>query len=304
MVDNLVSAQVVTADGRVLRTSATENPDLFWAIRGGGGNFGIATEFEFSLAPLGPTVLGGLAFWAPDKGPELMRRYRELCASCPDEVTTLFVYLHAPPLDFVPAEVQLKPGYAVVVAGADIAVAEKTMKSIRAFGPPLFDVIGPMPYLALQSMFDVALPHGTQTYFKAHYIHDFNDDVIKNIHSQTPKMPAGRSQFFMVQMGGAVSRVPEDATAFGGRSAAFQTLFIGIWDEAAQKPDAVKWARGFWDALEPYAKGAYVNLSDELDESTLRTTYGAEKYAKLQRIKAKYDPENVFRLNQNIKPAV
>ena len=119
VVDNLLSAQIVTADGRVLRASATENEDLFWAIRGGGGNFGIATEFVFKLAPLGPTVLGGLAFWAPDKGPELLRRYREFCRSCPDEVTTLLVYLHAPPFDFVPKDVQLRPGYALVVAGTD-----------------------------------------------------------------------------------------------------------------------------------------------------------------------------------------
>ena len=303
-IDNLLSAQVVTADGQVLRASATENPDLFWAIRGGGGNFGIATEFELKLAPVGPIVLGGLAFWAAEKGPELIRRYRELCAKCPDEVTTLLVYLHAPPFDFVPAEVRLKPGYAVVVAGTSVAVAEETMKPIRAFGPPLFDVIGPMPYLMLQSMFDPALPHGTQTYFKAHYIHDLDDAVTQRIHSSTAKMPAGRSQFFMVQMGGAVSRVPEDETAFGGRSAAFQTLFIGIWDEAAEKPGRVQWVRDSWSALEPYAKGAYVNLSDELDESALRTTYGAAKYARLQSIKAKYDPENLFRLNQNIKPAV
>ena len=303
-IDNLLSAQVVTADGQVLRASATENPDLFWAIRGGGGNFGIATEFELKLAPVGPIVLGGLAFWAAEKGPELMRRYRELCAKCPDEVTTLLVYLHAPPFDFVPAEVRLKPGYAVVVAGTSVAVAEETMKPIRAFGPPLFDIIGPMPYLMLQSMFDPALPHGTQTYFKAHYIHDLDDAVTQRIHSSTAKMPAGRSQFFMVQMGGAVSRVPEDETAFGGRSAAFQTLFIGIWDEAAEKPGRVQWVRDSWSALEPYAKGAYVNLSDELDESALRTTYGPAKYARLQSIKAKYDPENLFRLNQNIKPAV
>ena len=176
------------------------------------------------------------------------------------------------------------------------------LQSIRAFGPPLFDIIGPMPYLALQSMFDAALPHGTQTYFKAHYLHALDDGVIQNIHAQTARMPAGRSQLFMVQMGGAVKRVPEDATAFGGRSAAFQTLFIGIWEEAAHKPDTVQWVRGFWNALEPYGKGAYVNLSDEQDESSLRVTYGADKYAKLQRIKAKYDPGNLFRLNQNIKP--
>ncbi len=303
VVDNLISAQIVTADGRLLRASATENEDLFWVIRGGGGNFGIATEFVLQLAPLGPMVLGRLAFWAPDKGPELLRRYREFCKSCPDEVTTLLVHLCAPPFDFVPKDVQHTPGYALVVAGTDMAVAERAVKDMRSFGPPLFDIIGPMPYLALQGMFDPALPPGTNTYFKAHYIHEMSDDVIRAIHSHTAGMPHGRSQVFVVQMGGAVARVPDDATAFGGRSAAFQVLCIGIWDEAAERDVAVKWVRGIWSALEPFAHGAYVNLSDTLDESALKITYGAAKFARLQRLKAKYDPENVFSLNQNIRPA-
>jgi FAD/FMN-containing dehydrogenase len=301
-IDHLVSVEVVTADLRVLRASASENEDLFWALRGGGGNFGIATEFVFRLVPLGPTVLGGLAFWAPDQGPELMKRYREFCRNCPDEVTTMLVYMHAPPFDFVPSDVQLKPGYAVIVAGADVAIAERAVKDLRSSAPPLFDVIGPMPYLALQSMFDAALPHGTRTYSKAHYIDELSDDIIRAIHSETPRMPPGRSQVFVIQMGGAVARVPEDATAFGGRTAGFQVLGMGIWDEPTEKDGVVTWVRGFWGALEPYARGAYVNLGDEQDEASLKKTYGPEKFAKLQKIKAKYDPQNVFSLNQNIRP--
>ena len=302
VVDNLLSAQVVTADGRALQASSTENEDLFWAIRGGGGNFGIVTEFVFRLWPLGPSVLGGLAFWAPDKGPELMRRYREFCKTCPDEVRTELAYLHAPPFDFVPKDVQLKPGYGFVVAGTDVAVAERAVKEMRSFGPPLFDVIGPMPYLALQGMFDPGLPPGTKAYLKGHNVHELSDDLIRAFCAQTAKMPPGRSMVFVIQMGGAVARVPEDETAFGGRSAAFQTLFVGIWDDAAEKAATVQWTRGIWDALVPFAHGAYVNLSDHQDESALRITYGTQKYAKLQRIKAKYDPNNVFSLNQNIKP--
>ena len=301
VVDNLLSAQIVTADGRVLQASSTENDDLFWAIRGGGGNFGIATEFVFKLTPLGPTVLGGLAFWAPDKGPALLRRYREFCKSCPDEVRTELAYLHAPPFDFVPKDVQLKPGYAFVVAGTDVAIAERAVKEMRSFGPPLFDIIGPMPYLALQTMFDPALPPGTRTYLKGHNVHELGDDLIQAFCAQTAKMPPG-SMVFVIQMGGAVARVPEDETAFGGRSAAFQTLFVGIWDDPAEKAATVQWTRGSWDALVPFAHGAYVNLSDTQDESALRITYGTQKYAKLQRIKAKYDPDNVLSLNQNIKP--
>jgi len=303
VVDNLLSAEIVTADGRVLRASPAENDDLFWAIRGGGGNFGIVTEFEFKLWPLGPLVLGGLAFWAPDKGPELMRHYREFCKDCPDEVRTELAYLHAPPFDFVPKDVQLKPGYAFVVAGTDVAVAERAVKKMRSFGPPLFDIIGPMPYLGLQAMFDPALPPGTKSYLKGHYVNELSDDLIRELHDWTGKMPPGRSMVFVIQMGGAVARVPEDATAVGGRSAAFQTLFVGIWDDPSEKPTRVQWTRGIWDALVPFAHGAYVNLSDNQDEAALRITYGARKYARLQSIKAKYDPDNLFRLNQNIKPA-
>jgi hypothetical protein len=176
------------------------------------------TEFEFKLAPLGPLVLGGLAFWAPDKGPELLRRWREFCKACPDEITSLIVYLHAPPFDFVPKDVQLKPGYALVVAGTDISKAEQAVKDICSFGPPLFDIIGPMPYLALQGMFDPAMPPGTKAYLKSHYLDGLDDDVIATCHARTAKMPPGLSQLFMIQQAGAVARVAEDATAFGGRA--------------------------------------------------------------------------------------
>lgn len=302
-IDNLISARVVTADGRELAASAAENADLFWAIRGGGGNFGIATEFVFKLTPVGPTVLGGRAFWAPERGPELMRRYRELCKNCPDELTALLAYMHAPPFDFVPKAVQLTPGYALVTAGTDVEIAARAVAEIRSFGPPLFDVIGPMPYLALQTMIDPALPPGIKAYLKAHYVDEFSDEVIQTFHHQTAKMPPGFSQMITIQMGGAIARVPDELTAFGGRSRGFQTLFIGVWQDDAQRPACVQWARGFWEAVEPHSKGVYVNLADTLDESSLKVTYGAQKFARLQQIKAKYDPENVFRLNQNIAPA-
>jgi hypothetical protein len=304
VVDNLVSAQVVTADGRVLRASEKENEDLFWAIRGGGGNFGVATEFELKLSEIGPIVLGGLAFWAPDKGPELMRRYEELCKTLPDEVTTILAYLHAPPFDFVPKDVQLTPGYALVAVGTDIEKAQAAIKDIRAFSPPAFDVIGPMPYLAVQGLFDPALPHGTKCYMKAHYLEGFDADTIATVQAQTAKMPPGFSQMICIQMGGAVARVPDEMTAFGGRTAKFQAMFLGIWQDGAQRPACVEWVRGVWGALAPRAnRGVYVNLADDLDEATLKATYGAEKYARLQRVKAKYDPENVFHYNQNIPPA-
>ena len=302
VIDNLESAQIVTADGRVLRASATENEDLFWAVRGGGGNFGIATEFVIRLAPVGPMVLGGLAFWAPEKGPELLRRYRELCKQCPDELTTIIVHLYAPPFEFVPKDVQLTPGYALIAVGTDVGIAEAALKELRAFGPPLFDIIGPMPYLAVQGMLDPAQPPGTKTYAKSHYLPELSDAAMVAFHAGALAMPPGASAAFLLQMGGAVSRVAEDATSFGGRDAAFQTLFLGVWDEDAGRPASVKWVRDIWSSLTPCAHGAYVNLADNLDEAALKVTYGDTKYARLQKLKAKYDPNNIFNLNQNIKP--
>lgn len=302
-VDNLLEVQIVTADGEVLRANADENADLFWAVRGGGGNFGIVTEFVFKLSPIGPTVLGGLAFYAADQGPEFLRRYSAFCANCPDEVRTEVGYLHAPPMDFVPKDVQLKPGYAMVVCGTDVDLAEKTVAEMRKFGPPLFDVIGPMPYLALQSMFDTALAPGTRTYTKARNLNALTDGAIDAITSSCAKMPPGRSMAFLMQMGGAVNRVPDDATAYGGRTAAFQAAFFGIWESEGDKQVNADWARAAWKTLEPHAEGAYVNLSDTQDLTALEQTYGKAKFEKLRKIKAKYDPENVFRLNQNIPPA-
>jgi FAD/FMN-containing dehydrogenase len=304
VIDNLESVQVVTADGRALRASTTENEDLFWAVRGGGGNFGIATEFELRLHPIGPIVLGGLAFWSRDQGPELLKRWGAFCKTAPDEVTTILAYLHAPPFDFVPKEVQLKPGYALVAVGTDIAKAQDAIASLRAFGPPLFDIIGPMPYLAVQGMFDPALPHGTKAYFKGLCLDEMSDEIIRTVHENTAKMPPGHSQMLIMQLGGAVARVPADTTAFSARKAAFQTAFAGIWDGDGQRPTAVQWARDFTSSMDVHAHGgSYVNFAQDLDEAAVRTAYGAENYAKLQRVKAKYDPENVFRLNQNIKPA-
>jgi hypothetical protein len=303
--DNLISAEVVTADGSVLRASASENPDLFWAIRGGGGNFGIATSFDFELHPLGQTVWAGLAFWAPDKGPELMRLYREACRAMPDQVNTILAYLHAPPFPFVPEPVHFKPGYAVVVVATDRALGEKAMAPLRAFGPPLFEMLDVLPYhSAVQTLFDPALPWGTKGYLKSHYFADYSDDVIATIQANTAKMPPGHSQVLNLQLGGAVARVPDGETAFGGRHAGFLHMATGIWEETRDRAPCLEWVRGFSDALEPLSlHTTYLNLADDESEERIRASFGQETLARLEAVKAKYDPENVFRLNQNIRPA-
>ena len=301
--DNLLNAEIVTADGRVLQVSETENPDLFWAIRGGGGNFGIATRLEFQLHPMPETVFGGLIFYAPETGPELMRRYAEICKTMPDQVTTILAYLHAPPLPFVPPEVQFKPGYAVVAVCTDQAIGEKILAPLRKFGPPLFEMIAPLPYPAVQSLFDPALPPGTTAYLNGHYFKHLSEDLIKSVHSHTAQMPPGHSQMLVLQLGGAVGRVPEGKTAFGGRQAGFMSMFVGIWEETGDRAPAVAWARGFTSDTEKLSMGgSYVNLSDEMSETKVANSYGRDTYEKLAKLKAKYDPENVFRLNQNIRP--
>jgi len=303
--DSLMNAEIVTADGRVLQASEEENPDLFWAVRGGGGNFGIATRFEFQLHPLPPTVFGGLIFYAPDKGPELMRLYNGICKTMPDEVTTILGYLHAPPFPFVPEAVQLKPGYTVVAVCVDQAAGEKVLAPLRAFGPPLFEMLAPLPYYpVIQSLFDPAFPHGTKAYVNGHYFKEISDDLADAIHANTAKMPPGQSVTLFLQMGGAVGRVPEDKTAFGGRSAGFVSMFTGVWAEEPDRSTTVDWVRGFTRDTEKLSiGGTYVNVARSMNEDKLKNSYGASKYEKLTRLKAKYDPDNVFRLNQNIKPS-
>lgn len=302
-VDNLISAQVVTPDGRVLRASADENPDLFWGLRGGGGNFGIVTEFEFQLHPLGTTVWAGLLFYAAEQGAELMRTYRHVTANMPDEVNTLFAYMHAPPLPIVPEALHFRPVYAVIVVAGDTATGERTMAPLREFGPPLFEMLAEMPYLAVQSLFDEALPHGTQSYLRSTYFDDYTDEVINRITESCAKMPPGHSQMLNIQMGGAIARVPEDATAFGGRQAGFLSMFVGIWEDPAQKADVVAWVRAFSEAMSGFnTAGAYVNLSDRQSGAELAATYG-DKFDRLRRLKAAYDPDNTLHLNQNISPS-
>ena len=301
--DNLLHAEIVTADGRVLQASETENPDLFWAIRGGGGNFGIATRLEFQLHPMPETVFGGMVFYSPENGPELMRRYNEICKTMPDQVTTILAYLHAPPFPFVPPEVQFKPGYAVIAVCTDQAIGEKILAPLRKFGPPLFEMIAPLPYPAVQSLFDPALPPGTKGYLNGHYFKDLSEDLIKSVHSHTAQMPPGHSQMLILQLGGAVGRVPEGKTSFGGRQAQYLSMFVGIYEETGDRAPVVAWARGFTADTEKLSMGgSYVNLSDEMNETKLANSYGRETYEKLVKLKAKYDPENVFRLNQNIRP--
>ncbi|MDQ3947394.1 MAG: FAD-binding oxidoreductase [Actinomycetota bacterium] len=305
--DNLVSAEVVTADGRILMASADEHPDLFWALRGGGGNFGIVTSFEYRLHEVGPIVHLGLFFWGLDQGAEALRLGRDFVATAPDDMGIIIAGLSAPPAPFVPEEHHFAPGYALMVAGFGSAEAhEQAVTPIREALPPLFELVTPMPYTELQQMLDPGLPWGILGYEKGLYLEELTDDAIAVITEHLPRKRSPLSFAPMITFGGAYGRVGEDDTAFGGSRAARFALVIAAVCESPELMAADRhWVRSFWEAVRPHAmgSGSYVNFMAEHDDNRVRASYGPTKYERLARIKAAYDPDNVLHLNANIKPA-
>ena len=306
--DNLLAAEVVTADARIVRASAQENPDLFWALRGGGGNFGVVTSFEFALHPVGPLVNLGLFFFGLDNGAEALRFAREFHETLPAQATAfLAIGLSAPPAPFVPEQHRLQLGHALLVAGFGSAEAHQDIVApIRAAVTPLFELVTPMPYVALQQMFNDSARWGTLGYEKALYLDELSDAAIAVIGEHVPKKRSPLSFCPTFTMSGAY-RTPGDAdTAFGGSRAAGYVFNVeaAAFDRETYEADR-SWVRDFWDAMRPHASGAggYVNFMAEADEDRVRASYGEAKYQRLARIKAEFDPDNVFRLNANIKPA-
>lgn len=305
--DNLLSADVVTANGELLRASMNENTDLFWGVRGGGGNFGIVTSFEYSLHPVGPMILGGLiAYRAEEEGEKLLRFYKDFVKECPDELTTLLVYLTAPPFPFLPSEVHGKHLIAIVVCycGAKIEEGEQVLAPLRKFGNPVADIIQPMPYTVLQSMLDAAAPPGIQNYWKSMYISSLDDDVIDTFLSFGKAITSPLSSIHIHQLGGAMRRMGDNATAFSHRDAPFALNILSCWQDRSENEKHVSWAREFFEAMKKFSSGVYVNfMSSDDGARVVKEAYGEEKYAKLVILKRKYDPTNLFRLNQNIDPA-
>ena len=302
-VDQLLSVDLITADGEFVTASENENADLFWGVRGGGGNFGIVTEFEFRLNPLGPTVLAGPIFWPMEDSPEVLRFYRDWIADAPDDLMTIVLHRKAPPLPFVPEEFHGKPVVAVICCYAGpVEEGEKIMRPLKEFGAPIIDLCVPKPFLAHQAMFDPAFPHYRWYYFKSCDVPVLTDDVIDITVEHSLRISSPLTSFPIWQMGGAVARVGEDETAFNGRNAGF-TYNIGACTESAEGFDEEReWVRDFWSALEPYHQGVYVNFLGDEGQDRVRESYGAEKYARLQELKRRYDPDNFFRINQNIPP--
>jgi len=302
-IDQLLSVDLITAEGEFVKASATENPDLFWGVRGGGGNFGIVTEFEFRLNPVGPIVLAGPIFWPMEEAPMVLRFYREWIKELPDELMTIVSCRKAPPLAFVPRELhgELVVGVICCYAGS-LEEGEKVVKPLKEFGSPVLDLCVPKPFLAHQAMFDLSFPHGRWYYIRSCDVAQLTDEVVDITIDHSLRINSPLSALTLWQLGGAVARVGEEEAAFGGRSAGHTFNIAGITETEEGFEEERQWARDFWSALEPYHTSVYVNFLMEEGEERIRQAYGAKKYERLTALKRRYDPDNLFRLNQNIRP--
>ncbi|HVE78576.1 MAG TPA: FAD-binding oxidoreductase, partial [Gemmatimonadaceae bacterium] len=280
--DNLVAADVVLADGRLLRADATENADLFWALRGGSGNFGVVTAFEFRLHEVGPTVVAGMVAHPLDRAPEVLRFYRDFAAGVPDEVNTACVFLTTP------------DGARLVAIAAchcgSLEEGERALRPLREFGPPVMDQIGPVPYAAFQTGLDAVFPRGRRYYWKSALIRELPDALISLMAEQYAAVPSPFTLFLLQQLGNAANRVAADATAFPHRDARWDAVVLSGWDAAAEDAAQVEWSRRVWASWRPFSTGVYVNgVTAEGDPEEIRAAYGA-RYDRLREIKAKYDP--------------
>jgi FAD/FMN-containing dehydrogenase len=304
--DNLVGAEVVTADGRVLRASETDNPDLLWAIRGGGGNFGVVTEFEFRLHSVGPMLQLGLFLFSPDQGRELFRFARDFVENLPDECGVFLAGLSLPPEPFVPEELHFSPAFALVVVGfGDEHDHAELIEPIKRTLTPIVELITPIPYVGLQQMFDASAPWGMHSYEKAVYLAELTDGAIDTILEHQAKKVSPLSFVPIFVLGGGYRRADSDATAFGGsRGLRYVVNISATALSPAEYESERAWSRAYWTALVEHAVGvgSYVNFMTEYEEDRVRSAYGP-KYDRLQQIKAAYDPDNVFHLNANIPPA-
>jgi FAD/FMN-containing dehydrogenase len=301
-VDNLISAKMVTADGRKLQVSEDENTDLFWAIRGGGGNFGVITQFEFALHPVGPEILAGLIVFPIDQAKQVLEKYREFVKSAPEELSIWVVLRKAPPLPFLPVNVHGKEVVVLAIFYAgDIAEGEKLIDPLRSFGIAYGEHIGTQPYVQWQQAFDPLLTPGARNYWKSHNFIELSDGALDSIIEFVGKIPFPQCEIFVGLIAGAANRVSSNAMAYGHRDAKFVLNVHGRWDEAAQDKIGIAWARAFFKASAPFASaGVYVNFMTEDEGDRVAAAYGVN-YARLKQVKMKYDPKNIFHNNQNIK---
>ena len=302
-VDQLIAVDIVTANGEILKASESENPELFWGVRGAGSNFGIVTEFTFRLNPVGPTVLAGPIFWPMDDSPKVLRFYRDWITDVPDDLTTIVVHRHIPPLPAIPQEFHGKPVVVVMSCFAGpIEAGEKVMRPMREFGSPILDLCKPKPFVDHQSMLDPSFPSGWWYYFRSADLAELSDGAIDIIASKALEMTSPLTAFPIFQLGGAISRVGEDETAFNGRGAGHTININATTATEAGFDQEREWSRSLWTALKPYHTSVYVNFLMDEGEERIRQAYGPKRYDRLKALKRKYDPDNFFRMNQNISP--
>jgi FAD/FMN-containing dehydrogenase len=300
--DNLLSAEVVTADGRQLTASENEHADLFWALRGGGGNFGVVTSLEFRVHPV-KDIYGGPMFFELDDAAAVLRFYREFIADAPEEFGGFPAWQIAPPLPFIPEKRQGEPFLAFVACWAGpVEEGERALKALHDVAPVVAEHVGPMPYPALNSAFDGLVPPGLQHYWKANFVKELTDEAIQAHLQHGPKVPVVNSTVHIYPINGAVHRVAPDATAFAYRDANFATVIAGMWPEPADNAANIKWVRDYYDATAPHSEaGGYINFMAADDQDRIKANYRGN-YQRLVEVKRAYDPDNLFRFNQNIKP--
>jgi FAD/FMN-containing dehydrogenase len=303
--ESLISAEVVTADGRVVRASADENPELFWGLRGGGGNFGVVTEFEFELHPVGPIIAAGMLLYPRAQAREVIRNYRDFIAQAPDAIGGGVALITAPPEEFVPEEARGQPAIGVIYCY--VGSPEEGMAAaapLREFGSPAVDVIQPMPYAALQMMLDAGNPHGIREYFKVDWLNALSDETIDVVLEQAEKLPAPFGQLILAPMGGAVGRRAGGDVALNILDAPWMYFCLAMWMDPADDEGNIAWARGFADAMQAFGVGTTYPNFIEPDEGVarLRASFGPEKYERLVALKREWDPDNLFSMNQNISP--
>lgn len=301
-VDNLVSAEVVTADGRVIDVNEKENADLFWAIRGGSGNFGIVTSFQFKLHTVGPQVLAGLIVHPFKDAQKVFRHYRNYVSSVPDKATCWVVLRKAPPLPFLPQDVHGKEVFVIAaIYAGDMKEGEKVFEPLRRFGNPIADVIGPVPFAVWQQVFDPLLTPGVRNYWKSNNFTELSNELIDTLIEYTDNLPSPLCEIFLGNLGGAINRVAADATAYPHRNTNFVMNVHARWEDTSMDSMCIDWARKLFDRTSPYSTGGvYVNFISEGDDR-VEAAFGPN-FEKLAKIKQKYDPDNFFRINQNIKP--
>ncbi|HWG09761.1 MAG TPA: FAD-binding oxidoreductase [Solirubrobacteraceae bacterium] len=303
--ESLISAEVVTADGSIVRASAEENPELFWALRGGGGNFGVVTEFEFALHPVGPILTAGMLAYPRSEAAAVIRNYRDFIEAAPEQIGGGVALISAPPEPFVPEEVRGKPAVGVIYCYVgDVEEGQAAAAPLREFGSPALDMIQPMPYTALQQMLDAGNPHGIREYFKVDWLRALSDETIDLVVEHAERLPAPFGQLILAPMGGAVGRLSGDDVALSILDAPWMYFCLSMWMDPAEDDQNTAWARGFAEAMRAFGIGRTYPNFIEPDEGVarLKESFGPDKYERLVAVKREWDPDNVFCLNQNISP--